>query len=341
MFTRVNLRRSVSKLVAPFSLAVVLILLFNSHSSTDLVQVAQSIAARIVKEGVPLGLLAVGAGLVIAAGYVDLSVTGVATAAGGIFATLNQLGISPYLSALIAGIFGLLSGTMLSTMILRFSSPALIMSWAVGVLWMIATVVFSGAKIVDSGVTSIYLGVELPPTFWSFGGDGFLLSLIILLVSYLILKYSKLPRYAEAVGSNSQSAFYSGVRINRVVTLCYVANGGLAALAGIAWTLLISSAATTDHVGKELMIIAIAVFGGTAMRGGYLTLESVICGAFFWAGAKTWIDGLNLESIGNLQQHAANALFALVFIFVLILFGSNLDQFRQTIQVKQTKKNPL
>lgn len=332
-------RRRFGFTIAPACLAIVCVLLFLAHGSSDAPLILKSICARLVKEGVPLALMAIGAGLVIAAGYVDLSVTGVATVAGAIFAALIQLSWHPVLAGIIACLVGALSGFLLALAILRCSSPALIMSWAVGVLWMIGTIVFAGSRIVSGGFSSILLSLDLSPTFWSFGGNGFFLSILLLLLTLLFLTSSRLPKFAAAVGGSEKSALYSGIRIPRVVTLCYMANGVLSALAGILWTLVISAAVTTDHIGKELIVIAIAVFGGTAMSGGVISLMSISCAALFWAGAKTWVDGLDLEAIGNLQQHAANALFALVFIVVLLIFGRSFEPFKRSLTVIQKKKN--
>lgn len=288
----------------------------------------------MLKEGTPLALLAMGEGLVLATGGVDISIAGVATASGVIFATCTQAGFPLIPAGLVALCFAAMSGLLLGQCVNKHAPP-MVMSWAFGVVWLIASLAFSRAQIVLSDTTGVPLSFTTSPDLWHFGNRGFIMSLMLLATLNGILPNSNLPRQACAVGANRDSAVYAGLRVGGILRTCYTASALFAGMAGILWCLISGSATTTDHVGRELTAVAIAVLGGTVMSGGYLCFLSIMCAAFFWTVCQTLIVGMDLSYLGQYQQHAANGLFALILILILLPLGGRLSAATRTIHTEQ------
>jgi ribose transport system permease protein len=322
-------------LVAPVLLVIFLCALIFMHRSGVSPQAALDIITRVVKEGAPFALMACGSSLVIAAGSIDLSVAGSVAISGAIFATLTQLTVPPILAGLVSIIFGLAIGWCLGAIITQTRCPALIMSWSVGVLGLLAAVLFGGLQVVRGTPSSIPLGFVTAPDFWDFPSLGFVSALACVLVSTFVLNWSNFPTYCCAVGADRKAALYAGIDTKKVQRSAFALNGLLCAVAGIFFALLANSAVSTEHVGKELIVIAVAVLGGTSLSGGYLSLWSVVASAFFWSAAKTFVDSLDLGLVGSLQSEAASGIFALVLIAVVLVFSRNLVSYEGSVFYRQ------
>jgi ribose/xylose/arabinose/galactoside ABC-type transport system permease subunit len=322
-------------LVAPVLLLVFLGALLFMHRAGVSVQSLLDIVTRVVKEGAPFALMACGGSLVIAAGSIDLSVVGTVAVSGAIFAALTQLGAHPLLAASACMIWGLAVGLLLGFVITKTRCPALIMSWSVGVIGLLSAVLFGGSGAVRGTPSSIPLGFVTAADFWAFPSLGFVSALACVFASALILNWSNFPTFCCAVGADRKAALYAGIDTKKVQLSAFAINGLLCAIAGIFWALLANSAVSSEHVGKELVVIAVAVLGGTSLSGGYLSLWSVIASAFFWSAAKTLVDSLDLGLVGSLQSEAASGIFALVLIGVVLVFSRNLVSYEGSIFYRQ------
>jgi len=311
-----------------------IIALVIEHNGPSIAVSLQQLLPNIVKEGTPLALMGIGVGLVLSTGGVDISTAGVATMAGVVFAAFTQLGWHPILAAVPAMLIGLFSGVALGVAVNR-RAPPLIMSWAFGALWLTAAIVFaeSGAEFGWLVGTTSRVNLGTPPSreFWGLfgGGPGICMALLFLTVSLIGL--SNLPRRARAVGADADSAVYAGIRPKTVLVQSYAISGVLAAIAGVLWALVNAGGQTTDHSGRELIAVSIAVLGGTAMSGGYLSLPSVASAGLFWVSSLTLLKGMDYMILGNQQQRAPFALFALLLIATTLLLGDRLGGATRTI----------
>jgi ribose transport system permease protein len=325
-------------LVAPVLLLAFFVALLFMHRSGFSLQAISDILVRVVKEGSPFALVACGASLVIAAGSIDLSIVGTIAVSGAIFAALTQLGLHPLVASLACIGWGIGSGTLLGWVITTTKCPALIMSWSVGVLGVLSAVLFGGSGLVRGTPSSIPLGFVTSADFWSIPSTGFLTAVATIAVAVLILNWSNFPTFCCAVGADRKAALYAGLDTKKIQTSAFALNGLLCATAGILWALLSNSAVGAEHVGKELIAIAIAVLGGTSLSGGYLSLWSVVASAFFWSEAKTFVDSLDLGIVGNLQSEAASGIFAVVLIGVVLGFSRNLSSYEGSVLYQQNSE---
>lgn len=117
----------------------------------------------------------------------------------------------------------------------------------------------------------------------------------------VVLRKTRLGRYAFAIGGNEEAARLSGVPVAKVTMAIYVATGVLTALAGI-----IAAARTngvtpaTTGLTRELSVVTAVVIGGTSLAGGRGTLVGTLIGALV---IGTLQNGMNLMGVNSNWQN--------------------------------------
>ena len=101
----------------------------------------------------------------------------------------------------------------------------------------------------------------------------------IMVIAAVALRHTQTGRQVFAIGSNPDGADLIGLPARRLVLGAFSVAGGLAGLTGALWA---SRYATVDArvaYGYELTVIAAAVVGGVAIRGGAGTIAGIVLGA--------------------------------------------------------------
>lgn len=112
------------------------------------------------------------------------------------------------------------------------------------------------------------------------GLPNVLVVLTVLVVFYAFFtENTVIGRRIYAVGGNEKAARLSGIRSDRLVFLCFVNMGMLAALAGMIVTARLNSATPKAGTGFELDAIAAVFIGGASMTGGSGRIVGVVIGA--------------------------------------------------------------
>ena len=91
---------------------------------------------------------------------------------------------------------------------------------------------------------------------------------IIAILFHLALKYTLYGTYTYAIGSNSEAARISGIKVERHLVLVYTIAGLMAGIAALILTSRNLTAQTGMGVMYELDAIAMAVIGGVSLSGG-------------------------------------------------------------------------
>jgi len=242
----------------------------------------------LLRASVVLGILAIGAMLVLISGGIDVSFTAIAVSAMYI-ATKTALTLWPdmpwpaifALSILIGAGLGAINGIFIA----GFGLPTLIVT--LGTLS-----VFRGFLLTFVGSDRIS---ALPPDMREFsrlviargttpGGDFYnlpwslaALAGVILLTAFILHK-TMLGRSIFALGGSIESARRIGIDVRRVQFFVYVYAGALAGLAGILHGSMGRMADPFSLVGLELSVIAAVVLGGARLVGGYGTITGTLLG---------------------------------------------------------------
>ena len=95
-----------------------------------------------------------------------------------------------------------------------------------------------------------------------------ILFVVIAVIVWLVLKYTKYGRRVYAVGANPSAAFLAGVNVKNLKFSTYVINGLLVGIASIVLLGRVGTAIITNGQGAEINVIACVVIGGVAMSGG-------------------------------------------------------------------------
>jgi ribose transport system permease protein len=137
--------------------------------------------------------------------------------------------------------------------------------------------------------TRNYLGVPSPV----------IITAVVFVISFLILRYTRLGLYTYAIGGNEQATRFSGVNINRYKLGVYTLMGLAAGIAGLMLSSRLNSTQPSVAVGAELDAIAAVVIGGTSLFGGEGTIVGTIIGALLMAVIR---NGLNLMHVSAFYQ---------------------------------------
>lgn len=116
-----------------------------------------------------------------------------------------------------------------------------------------------------SGLTS-----KMPMTFIIF--------VLVLILAYILLKYTFFGRGIYAIGGNPQSARCAGYKVERTKFLVYVISGILAGIGGLCRVCVMQQCHPTNMLGMEMNVIAGVVLGGTAITGGSGSLTGCFLG---------------------------------------------------------------
>ena len=97
---------------------------------------------------------------------------------------------------------------------------------------------------------------------------GVVIALLIVLIVFLMLRWSKLGRNFYALGGNQQSALMLGVNVKRTRFLSYLISGVLSGIAGFVFMMHTGAGNATNAAGAEMNAIASSIIGGTLLSGG-------------------------------------------------------------------------
>ncbi|MCL4465904.1 MAG: ABC transporter permease [Chloroflexi bacterium] len=226
-------------------------------------------------------LVVVGMSMLLIGGFFDLSVGSVMALAGVVTASLIVKGHAPIFLAILGGLaVGGVTGAINGFVVTRIKVNALIATLGM----------MSIARGVALGYTEGRSQINLPQSF-NFIGQGdlwnmpliVLYMLVIVLVADTLMRRGRAPRQLYYVGGSEKASRLSGINVDMVVFLAFVASGLLAALAGVITTARLTSGVPTAFTGVELRIIAACVIGGCSLAGGEGSVLGAVLGLIFMA----------------------------------------------------------
>jgi simple sugar transport system permease protein len=97
---------------------------------------------------------------------------------------------------------------------------------------------------------------------------GVIVALVVVLLLFLMLKYTKFGRSLYAIGGNQTSALMLGINVTRTKFFAYVLTGFLAGIGGVLYLLHTGSGSVVQASGLEMDAIASSIIGGTLLTGG-------------------------------------------------------------------------
>lgn len=139
-------------------------------------------------------------------------------------------------------------------------------------------------------------------------------ALIVLVVIFLMLRYTKFGRSLYAVGGNEQSATMMGLDVKQTKLKAYILSSFLCSVGGICYCLNTMSGSVQQATGLEMDAISSAVIGGTLLTGG---VGNVI-GSFFGVLINGTISTL-VKTNGKLLSSWSSIAVAVLLGFFIVL----------------------
>ena len=112
---------------------------------------------------------------------------------------------------------------------------------------------------------------------------GAIVAIAVVILMYLMLRYTKLGRNIYAVGGNRQSALMLGINVKRSIFWSYVISGLLSGLAGFVFLMHKPAGNASVAMRGEMDAIASSIIGGTLLTGGVGNIIGTFFGAMILA----------------------------------------------------------
>lgn len=275
----------------------------------------------ILDYGSELAILAIGMTLVTAAsGGQDISVGAAIAIAGSVILRVlcgtnsrpDSLQAPIIVAFLVACVVAMLFGAFNGILVAYFKIQP-----------MVATLIlFTAGRSIAAWINNNELPIISDPSFGYYGGyipgipipTPFFIAMICVIIIMLVLKFTTLGLYTQAVGINESSSRLNGINPQFIKFLSFVILGLCVAVAGL---IKVSRLSTINYsvIAKDIemdAILAVAL-GGNALSGGKFNMVASILGAYVIQFLTTTLYKMNVQS------DALSAYKAVVVILLVVL----------------------
>lgn len=274
------------------------------------------------------GLLVISCGMTIVmiTGGIDISVGSVTALVCMVCAfEMEKMGMSAYAAVISALVIGLLFGLVQGFLVAYLDIQPFIVSlaglfFARGLTAVISTEMISitNETFLKWAKYSIYLpigstnkrGIFQPAFIY----PSVIISIVVVIAVFILLKYTKFGRSLYAIGGNQQSALMMGLNVRRTKMKAYVLDGFLAGLGGFLFCLNSCAGFVEQAKGLEMDAISASVIGGTLLSGG---VGNPI-GTFFGVLIKGTISSL-ITTQGTLSSWWVRIVLSALLCFFIVL----------------------
>ncbi|MDD4080095.1 MAG: ABC transporter permease [Eubacteriales bacterium] len=241
-------------------------------------------------------MMAIGVALCMLVGGIDLSIGATIALTSILFGKFFQVGQST--ASMIMGITGMLAVSILIGLVNGFCIvflhlPPFLATFGV------QQIVRGLAYLLTSGL--VYSNFTEDFRFIG-GGQLFgipmpiIIAVILLLIISFTLNKTTFGYRVYAVGSNRESARYSGIPVNKTLITTYVLSSLIAGIAGIVYTSRLNAAEPTIGAEFAQTAIAAAAIGGISFRGGNGNVLGVVIGALILTLVSNGMTLLGVDS---------------------------------------------
>jgi ribose transport system permease protein len=270
-------------------------------------------------------LLAVGTAFLIIGGQLDLSIGSVlvfsevvgAKVTVNLAGTPNSSGAYPHpvlgicVGMLVAigggAAWGLLNGVLVT----RLKIPSFIVTLgSLGMALGLAQVITTGTDVTgvppqmaaDIGFKRAF-GVPLPVC----------IAVAVAVIAGLVLAKTGFGRRTYAIGSNSEAARRSGIKVDRHVIVLFALMGALAGFAGALDVARFTTTSVSGHSSDNLVAIAAVIIGGASLFGGRGTIFGTAIGVLIPAVLNNGLVIINVQPFWQTVAIGAILIVAVTF----------------------------
>lgn len=263
---------------------------------------------NILNGNAALIIAACGMSLVMITGGIDISVGGVAALVSMCCAVyLDYKGGNVFTAVLIAVAIGLAFGLIQGFLVAYLDIQPFIvtlagMFFARGMTTIVNTnpfnvqneafVALKDTRVVVPGFGSVN---KLGNYVDAYIEIGVLAALLIVIIMFCVLRWTKLGRNFYAVGGNSQSALMLGINVKRTKFYSHLICGLLAGIGGFVYFLHVGSGSASHASGMEMNAIASSIIGGTMLTGGVGNVIGTLFGVLSLSTIQNIVSSAGLD----------------------------------------------
>ena len=143
---------------------------------------------------------------------------------------------------------------------------------------------------------------------------GVIVALILVVILFAILRWTRLGRNFYAVGGNMQSALMMGINVRRTKFISHLICSVLAGIGGYVYFLHVGSGAASHAMGMEMNAIASSIIGGTMLTGGVGNIIGTLFGVLSLSTIQNIVASAGLDD----AWWTGITIAAMLCIFLLI-----------------------
>ena len=121
------------------------------------------------------------------------------------------------------------------------------------------------------------------------------IALIVVVIIFLMLKFTKFGRSLYAVGGNQQSALMLGINVKFTRFMSQFICGILAGIGGFVYFLHVGSGSASHASGAEMNAIASSIIGGTMLTGGVGNIIGTLFGVLSLSTIQNIVSSAGLD----------------------------------------------
>ncbi len=281
-----------------FLLFIIVIVMFGVVSAINPAFFSFKAVTDMLRNNAVTMVMALGMLGVMLVGGIDISITSTLALSGmaiGMLLKYNHIS-STLVAFLITMGIGTACGALVGLVISRAGVPPIIAS--MGFMYIYRAM---GYLISHGGewASAAALG-----SFKNFGTEKLLglskviwVIIVCYVVFFIVMKWTRIGRQVYAVGSNTEAAEVSGIKVKNIKLMVHTVMGFLAGLAGSLQVAVYASAMPNMAQGGEMDVIAACVIGGVSMSGGRGSVIGALLGALIMAMIPKALPLLHIDAL--------------------------------------------
>ncbi|MEY8144317.1 ABC transporter permease [Falsihalocynthiibacter sp. CO-5D18] len=179
----------------------------------------------------------------------------------------------------------------------------------------------------DTAVYPVYTGTNATENFeilrtllWGVVPAPGLIFLFVLVVFFILTRFTTYGAYLLAIGGNEQASRLAGLNVNRTKIVTYAISSALAGLAGILYVAQFRQGKPDAGMGLELDAIAAVVIGGTSLMGGRGTVAGTMVGVLIFGFLG------NILQLNNIDSNTQLVLKGVIIVAAVLIQEGQLTQ---------------
>ena len=331
--TRINVARYVLSLIATLIIGYILIVVNNADAGVAIREMfkgafgSKLAVGNTIHWAIPCMLVGIAAAVAFKSGVFNLGLEGQLYFGALVSACIGYMVEMPHIVHVIVcilggGLAGLLYALIPALMKLYFKIDEVITTLLLNYVALLATEYITLRLMGGNSATSqtsivtpfVNKTAELTPIIKGTSATtGLFIALAIILVVYLLYKYTLVGYEMKMVGSNLQFSKAGGVDSNKMFIVIFLVSGFIAGICGAAEVLGVNHrfiAQFSANLGWDGVMIA---------RVATNSPVGVLFVSFIWAAFKT--GAMQMERATTLNRYTMNLLQALFVLFISIDYG--------------------